>query len=121
MLSVLFIKMGLGLFGVALGTAFPGLAIYYFWIPNVTCRLIGEKKCVYWTRQIRTTIIAVAATLLPGLLVACFAVPQYTRLAFLAVVCFVLYSAAVCALGLTSAERSLAKAFLRNMFRAKTE
>lgn len=120
-LSVLFIKMGLGLFGVALGTALPGLAIYYFWIPNVTCRLIGEKKRVYWTRQIKTTIIAVAATLLPGLLVACFAVPQYTRLAFLAVVCFVLYSAAVCALGLTSAERSLAKAFLRNMFRAKTE
>lgn len=115
-LSVLFVRLGLGLLGVALGTVLPGLAIHYFWIPNATCRLIGEKKRVYWARQIKTTVVAVAATILPGWIVLRFAAPEYWRLAILAVVSFCLYVATVYAFGLTRDERLSAKALLLRRF-----
>ncbi len=111
-LSVLFVWRGLGLFGVALGTVLPGLAIHFFWIPNATCRLIGERKLDYWTRQIKTTATAVAATVIPGWIVLRLATPEYWRLALLAVLSFCLYVATICVLGLNRDERALVKSFV---------
>ena len=104
-LSVAFIKCGLGLLGVALGSVLPGFIIHYCWIPNVVCRVIGEEKSVYWTRQFKTTAIAFIAILAPGWIVQKWASPNYAGLFVLAGIAFILYALVVYRIGLDGKER----------------
>ena len=122
LLSVLFVKLGLGLTGVALGTVLPGVAIHYFWTPNAACRLVGEKRRVYWSRQIRTTLVAAAALALPALCAWKFAAPSYPVLAALAAASAAFYAAFVYRAGLDANERAWIRKTLREKFnRIKSE
>ena len=111
-LSVLFVKLGLGLSGVALGTALPCFVVHFFWIPNEVCRLVAEPKREYWTRQIKTTFVALLACLVPYSAARTFAAPEYSRLTLLAFVVAILYWGAIYAIGLNRNER----AFVRGKF-----
>lgn len=117
LLSILFIRMELGLWGVALGAIIPGLAIYFCWIPNVVCKIVSEARALYWTRQLKTTSIAVLALAIPSWLVWRFAVPAYWVLFLLAFVSGILYVLTIYVVGLTSRERMNLKLFIRKMFR----
>lgn len=122
LLSVFFVKLGLGLTGVALGTVLPGVAIHYFWTPNAACRLVGEKRRVYWSRQIRTTLVAAAALALPALCAWKFAAPSYPVLAALAAASAAFYAAFVYRAGLDANERAWIRKTLREKFnRIKSE
>ena len=117
-LSVLFVRMGLGLVGVALGTVVPGVAIYYFWLPNVACRLVGEKRSVYWRRQIWGTAVALLATLAPTLVIAPRATPNYLSTISYGFLALVMYLPVVCLLGLSADERVWIKRFIvKRLFR----
>jgi hypothetical protein len=65
LLSVLFIRCGLGLYGVALGTVLPGVAIHFGWTPNAACRLLGERRRTYWARYLKAMAVSVAALAFP--------------------------------------------------------
>lgn len=110
-LSVAFLRMGFGLFGVAAGTVIPGIAIHYLWIPNVVCRLVGEREKDYWRRQLKATAVGIAASALPATLAVSFARPDYLSIAFWAFATFLLYGIVVFALGLTKEERARARGF----------
>lgn len=116
-LSVLFIELGFGLFGVALGLVLPGVAIWYCWIPNATCRLIGEKRRTYWARQIKTTAIGIAACVGPFWLARRFAAPNYATLIVLAGVCASCYFAFVYLFGTTRAEKEKSARFVATFWR----
>ncbi|MBR4976464.1 MAG: hypothetical protein IKY61_05365, partial [Thermoguttaceae bacterium] len=77
LLSVLFIRCGFGLSGVALGTVLPGVAIHFGWLPNATCRLLGERRRTYWARYVKATAVSVAALALPFALVWRCVKPNY--------------------------------------------
>ncbi|MGI6401756.1 MAG: lipopolysaccharide biosynthesis protein [Thermoguttaceae bacterium] len=104
-LSVVFLKMGLGLLGVALGTVVPGFAIYFLWLPNATCRLVGERRSVYWRRQFRATLIGVAAAALPAYLILTWGAPNYLSIVALGTLSAALYFPVVITFGLTRDER----------------
>ena len=119
-LSVVFVKLGLGLFGVAMGTVIPGVAIHYFWLPNVTCRLIGERKSVYWRRQLKATAVGLLATILPTWIVLSWGRPNYFSIVSLAILTLALYLPVVYALGLTKDERAwINRVVSKKLFRHK--
>ncbi len=115
-LSVFFVKMGLGLLGVALGTVLPGLAIHFLWIPNVACRLMGEGRRVYWRRQIMGTGVALVATIAPTLVIAPRVEPNYPSIIAYGILAFVLYLPVVFLLGLSRDERVWVKRFVKRKF-----
>ncbi len=117
LLSVFFIRIGLGLWGVALGSVIPGFMIYYCWIPNVVCRIIGERNKTYWLRQIHTTVIALTALLVPGWLATRFSAPAYWNLVLLASASGLIYILTLYVIGLTSRERETIADFLRKKLR----
>ncbi|MDO5309030.1 MAG: hypothetical protein Q4G03_06000 [Planctomycetia bacterium] len=106
-LSVLFLKLGLGLWGIALGTVIPGFIIYYLVTPNFVCRYIGESPLKYWRLQIKTTAIACLSLIVPGMLTLRFARPTYLNLTLLAFTCAAFYCLGVFTLGLTNTERRI--------------
>lgn len=108
-LSVLFVSMGLGLWGVALGTVLPGVAIHFLWIPNVACRLVGESRREYWRRQLWATAVAFLATLAPTFIIAPIVQPNYLSIVAYGCLAFALYLPVVVLLGLTGAERAWLK------------
>ncbi|MBQ9875360.1 MAG: oligosaccharide flippase family protein [Thermoguttaceae bacterium] len=116
-LSVVFVKAGLGLFGIALGTVLPGLAIHYVWLPNVVCRLVGERRRDYWRRQMKTTLVGALGLVAPGLLVWRLAAPEYWRLVLLTLACAALYGAVAFGLGATKEERARVVSYLREKIR----
>lgn len=110
-LSVILLKMGFGLIGVAFGSVFPGLLIYYCWIPNVVCRLVGESRVLYWIRQIKTTLIAILSLIIPYFLTIFFVEPSYVNIFILAVLSAVLYSVTLYWFGCDRKERALFNSF----------
>ncbi len=103
--SVVFIYCGLGLYGVALGTVLPGVAIHFGWLPNATCRLLGERRRTYWARYIKTTALGVAALAGPFAVVWSCVKPNYYSICAWGVFYVVGGAAALFALGTTGAEK----------------
>ena len=110
LLSVLFIRCGLGVYGVALGTVLPGVAIHFGWLPNATCRLLGERRRTYWARYLKTTALGLAALALPFATVWRCVKPDYCSICAWGVFYVVVGAAALGALGTTGSEK---RAFLR--------
>lgn len=104
-LSVVFICCGLGLYGVALGTVLPGVAIHFGWLPNATCRLLGERRRTYWARWTKATALGVAALAGPFAVVWCCVKPNYYSICAWGVFYVVLGAAALFALGTTGEEK----------------
>ncbi|MBQ7030625.1 MAG: hypothetical protein IJN32_10310 [Thermoguttaceae bacterium] len=104
-LSVVFIYCGLGLYGVALGTVLPGVAIHFGWLPNATCRLLGERRRTYWARYIKTTALGVAALAGPFAVALNYVKPDYYSICAWGVFYGVVGAAALFALGTTEAEK----------------
>ena len=115
-LSVVFVKMGLGLLGVALGTALPGFAIYYLWLPNVACRLVGESRRVYWKRQLLGTAVALLATVAPTLVIAPRIQPNYPSMVAYGALAFLLYLPIVFFFGTSRDERAWVRRFVEKKF-----
>ena len=116
LLSVVLVRLGFGLNGVALGTAVPGLAIHLFWIPNVTCRLCGEGRRQYWRSQLLSLGTALLAFVVPFICVRLWITPEYLRMLLLAALSFVLYIGVVFRLGFTREERRRALEIVRASF-----
>ena len=116
-LSVLFVKLGLGLVGVALGAAVPGAAIHLLWIPNATCRICGERRRAYWRAQLTALSIAASALLVPALCVRLWVAPEYFRIAALAILSLGLYVVVVFRFGFDLSERRRALELVRASFR----
>ena len=104
-LSVVFIYCGFGLYGVALGTVLPGVAIHFAWLPNATCRLLGERRRTYWARYLKTTALGVAALAGPFAVVLDCVKPEYCSICAWGVFYVVGGAAALFALGTTAAEK----------------
>lgn len=104
-LSVVFIYCGLGLYGVALGTVLPGLAIHFGWLPNATCRRLGERRRTYWARYLKTTALGVAALAAPFAVVWYCVKPNYCSICGWGVFYVVVGAAALFALGTTGREK----------------
>ncbi len=104
-LSVVFIYCGFGLYGVALGTVLPGLAIHFGWLPNATCRRLGERRRAYWARYFKTTALGVAALAVPFAVVWNCVKPNYCSICAWGVFYVVGGAAALFALGTTGAEK----------------
>ncbi len=104
-LSVVFICCGFGLYGVALGTVLPGVAIHFGWLPNATCRLLGERRRTYWARYLKTTALGVAALTGPFAVVLNCVKPNYCSICAWGVFYVVVGAAALFALGTTGAEK----------------
>ncbi len=104
-LSVVFIYCGLGLYGVALGTVLPGVAIHFGWLPNATCRLLGERRRTYWARYLKTTALGVAALAGPFAVVWSCVKPNYYSICAWGVFYGGVGAAALFALGTTGAEK----------------
>lgn len=113
LLSVVLVKAGWGLHGIAIGTAFPGLIIYYLWLPNVVCLMIGENRFEYWKRQISSTLIAVGGLILPGYWCLRFCQPTYWSIVLCGALSFFFYALWVMALGMSQGERDRARAALK--------
>ncbi len=111
-LSVLFVRCGLGLLGVALGTILPGLAIHFLWIPNATCRIIGERVLVYWKRTLQTLAIAGLASIAPYFVALNWGRPNYLAIIGLACVEAALYWGVVLLIGTNREERRIIGAFI---------
>lgn len=109
LLSVVLVKAGWGLKGVAIGTALPGLAIYYFWLPNVVCAVIGEELHTYWKRQLSSTLIAIGGLILPGYWCLRFCQPTYWSIALFGGISFFFYAFWIMALGMKRGERDLVR------------
>ena len=116
-LSVVLVKLGMGLQGVALGGAAPGFFIWYLWVPMIACRILGEDARTYWRRQLRATVIAILALVAPTLCVTQWIAPTYPRVIGLSILAFVLYFPTVWKLGFSSQERAVlisnARSFMR--------
>lgn len=104
-LSVVFIYCGLGLYGVALGTVLPGVAIHFGWLPNATCRFLGERRRTYWARYLKTTALGVAALAVPFAVVWNCVKPNYCSICAWSVFYVVVGAAALFALGTTGVEK----------------
>lgn len=104
-LSVVFIYCGFGLYGVALGTVLPGVAVHFGWLPNATCRLLGERRRTYWARYIKTTALGVAALAGPFAVVLSCVKPDYYSICVWGAFYVGVGSAALFALGTTAAEK----------------
>ena len=104
-LSVVFIYCGFGLYGVALGTVLPGVAIHFGWLPNATCRLLGERRRTYWARYLKTTALGVAALAVPFAVVWNCVKPNYCSICTWGVFYVVVGAAALFALGTTGVEK----------------
>lgn len=104
-LSVAFIYCGLGLYGVALGTVLPGVAIHFGWLPNATCRLLGERRRTYWARYLKTTALGGAALAGPFAVVLNSVKPDYCSICAWGVFYVVGGAAALFVLGTTGAEK----------------
>ena len=113
-LSVVFIYCGFGLYGVALGTVLPGVAIHFGWLPNATCRRLGERRRTYWARYFKTTALGVAALAGPFAVVSSCVKPDYYSICAWCVFYVVVGAAALFALGTTGAEKRALVARLRN-------
>lgn len=113
-LSVLFIRCGLGVFGVALGTVLPGVAIHFGWLPNATCRLLGERRRTYWARYVKTTTLGVAALAGPFAVVSSCVKPDYCSICGWGVFYVGVGAAALFALGTTGEEK---RAFFRRVLK----
>lgn len=104
-LSVVFIGCGFGLYGVALGTVLPGVAIHFGWLPNATCRLLGERRRTYWARYLKTTALGVAALAGPFAVASSCVKPDYCSICAWGVFYVGVGAAALFALGTTGAEK----------------
>ncbi|MBP3558815.1 MAG: oligosaccharide flippase family protein [Thermoguttaceae bacterium] len=104
-LSVVFIYCGLGLYGVALGTVLPGVAIHFGWLPNATCRLLGERRRTYWARYLKATALGVAALAGPFAVALNYVKPDYYSICAWGVFYGGVGAAALFALGTTEAEK----------------
>ncbi len=111
-LSVVFIYCGFGLYGVALGTVLPGVAIHFGWLPNATCRLLGERRRTYWARYVKATALGVAALAGPFAVVLYCVNPNYYSICSWGVFSVVGGAAALFALGTTGVEK---RAFLERI------
>ena len=111
-LSVLFIRCGLGLYGVALGTVLPGVAIHFGWLPNATCRLLGERRRTYWARYFKATALGVAALAVPFATVWNCVKPNYCSICCWGVFYVVGGAATLFALATTGGEK---RAFLERI------
>lgn len=109
LLSVVLVKAGWGLMGVAIGTALPGLVIYYFWIPNVVCAMIGEKPLTYWKRQLSSTLIAIGGLILPGYWCLRFCQPTYWSIALCGGISFFFYAFWIMTFGMKREECDLVR------------
>ncbi len=105
LLSVLFIRCGFGLYGVALGTVLPGVAIHFGWLPNATCRLLGERRRTYWARCAKATALSVAALAVPFAVVWGCVKPNYYSICGWGVFYVVVGAAALFALATTGEEK----------------
>ncbi|MBR4833228.1 MAG: oligosaccharide flippase family protein [Thermoguttaceae bacterium] len=105
LLSLLFIRCGLGLYGVALGTVLPGVAIHFGWLPNATCRLLGERRRTYWSRCFKATARGVAALVVPFATVWNCVKPDYYSICCWGVFYVVVGGAALFALETTGEEK----------------
>ena len=112
-LSVLFIYCGLGLYGVALGTVLPGVAIHFGWLPNATCRLLGERRRTYWARYFKTTALGVAALAVPFATVSCCVKPNYCSICVWGIFYVVGGAASLFALATTGAEKQNALRWIK--------
>lgn len=104
-LSVVFIYCGFGLFGVALGTVLPGVAIHFGWLPNATCRLLGERRRTYWARYLKTTALGVAALAVPFAVVLNCVKPYYCSICAWSVFYVVGGATTLWTLGTTGSEK----------------
>lgn len=114
-LSVVFIRLGFGLVGVALGTVIPGLVVHYLWIPGVTCRVVGESRRGYWLRQLHATVVGLLGMAAPAFLVLKYCQPNYLSILLFGALAAALYLPVVYLLGLTREERALAKRLVRKL------
>lgn len=112
LLSVLFIRCGLGVLGVALGTVLPGVAIHFGWTPNATCRLLGERRRTYWARYFKATALGVAALALPFTTVWRCVKPDYCSICAWGVFYVVVGAASLFVLTTTGEEK---RALLRRL------
>lgn len=112
-LGVVFILSGLGTFGVALGTVLPGAAIRFVWLPNATCRLLGERRRTYWGRCAKATALGIAALAVPFATVSCCVKPDYCSICGWGVFYVGVGAAALFALGTTDDEKRACVRWLR--------
>ncbi len=107
-----------GLFGVALGTAIPMVAIRLLVQPFYVCRAIGIRVTEYYINTLGgPALLGVLAIGPLFLALRGFAMPDYTRIMLLGCVQVLAYSAAVFAFGFTDKERVYMLDYLGKWFR----
>ena len=112
-LSVLFVRLGWGLFGVGLGTAIPAFAVHGLILPLDVCRIRGDSPLRHFGRQARTLLLASAALIPPYFLIRRFLTPDYPTLLWVAVLSGVLYCLTILAIGFPPQERRAILSFLK--------
>lgn len=78
--SFIFIKLGYGLWGVALGAVLPMLAVHELAVPWIVCRFTGESLPKYWLRIFRYQAAALLALVPVGAVSWLLTAPSWSAL-----------------------------------------
>ncbi|MDO5581781.1 MAG: oligosaccharide flippase family protein [Planctomycetia bacterium] len=105
LLSIVFVLLGLGLFGIALGSAIPALLIHHFILPIFVCQIQKESLFLYYRNILKYQVIAGICLLLPFGISKSLAEPNYGNLFLVGCLSFLIYGAGLYLIGFSPEER----------------
>lgn len=111
--SLLLIRLGYGLWGVALGAVIPMLAIHLLAVPLIVCHLRRESVLEYWWQIIGYQSLA-AVALIPAALISFHLIaPNWPALLLTGSLCAVTYSTLLLLFGFNENEKKKLKVIFR--------
>ena len=110
--SILAVKFGYGLMGVAVGTIVPAILINGILIPIYVCRLMNESPIYYFARNIGWLILSAAAFVPSLIFLQMVLSPNPILLLCAGIGAFMAYLAMIWLIGLDSEEKKIVRGFL---------
>ena len=116
-LSIVLVKMGWGLLGVAIGTALPEFITHNIVLPIYMCRIRSKSLASYYWRFLESHARACLCLIVPGVLTYLFIAPEYPRMVLVGALSALAYGLGVYVIGVNRNERESGIAMLKRGMR----